>query len=473
MNGPGLSPLTPVALRGPRAFRFAINFVSDQVACMRTLHARYGRFVMLEAIWPLPMSTQVMYLAVGPEFNQAVLGAPQLWRPASLTDPGPPNSAQRRLRENLVAMRGWQHTYYRKLLTEPVRRQSVEAMGDTIGELVAAELATWAEGPADLWGLARKLVRRLAIALLFGDDQPRGFALGDLVEAHFAMNGKPAVALCPVPLPGAPYRRLLRNAEAIEKCVLDLAAARRGNKAAGDIVSILVNSPDEHGSPPSDARIAGHIPILFAAAYETCQTALTWTLFLLAQHPPAARALAAELNASLAGAAPTLARVAELPMLNAVIRESMRLLPPVPYQMRTSLLPSKLGKVDIKPGNRVVLSAFLTNRMPERYPEPDRFKPERWFSINPTPFEYLSFSAGPRICPGSWFGLSVVKVALAAIMTRFRVSVVPDTRIDYRIAITMAPRGGLPIELHPADGKWGQVPIRGQVGELVDFAAVG
>ncbi len=289
-------------------------------------------------------------------------------------------------------------------------------MGDAIGELVVAEVATWREGAADLWGLTRKLVRRSAIALLFGDDQQRGFALGDMVEAHFAMNAKPAVTLCPVALPGAPYSRLLRNADAIERCVLDIASARRGKKEAGDIVSILVNSPDEHGAPPSDGRIAGHLPVLFAAAYETCQTALTWTLFLLAQHPQAARALAAEIStASSPARTPTLARVAELPLLNAVIRESMRLLPPVPYQIRTALLPSRLGTAEIKPGNRVVLSAFLTNRMPERYDQADRFKPERWFSINPSPFEYLSFSAGPRMCPGSWFGSSIVKVALAAV----------------------------------------------------------
>ncbi len=105
--------LSPVILRGAPALRSAVEFVRDQVGCMRKLHARYGRFLAIEPMWPLPMATQVMYLAVGPEFNQPVLGAPQLWRPANLTNPGPRNSAQRRLRENLVSMRGWQHTYYR------------------------------------------------------------------------------------------------------------------------------------------------------------------------------------------------------------------------------------------------------------------------------------------------------------------------------------------------------------------------
>jgi len=121
--------LSPVMLRGAPALQSAISFVRDQVACMRALHARYGRFVAIDTFWPLPVSTQRMFFAVGPEFSQPVLSAPQAWRPAGLTNPGPANSAQRRMRNNLVAMRGWQHTYYRKLLAEPLRRPNVEAMG--------------------------------------------------------------------------------------------------------------------------------------------------------------------------------------------------------------------------------------------------------------------------------------------------------------------------------------------------------
>ena len=72
-------------------------------------------------------------------------------------------------------------------------------------------------------------------------------------------------------------------------------------------------------------------------------------------------------------------------------------------------------------GTRILLSTFITNRTAERYPEPDTFWPERWAAINPTAFEYPVFSAGPRNCPGYLFGMAMVKVAVAAIVRRYRI----------------------------------------------------
>jgi cytochrome P450 len=113
-----------------------------------------------------------------------------------------------------------------------------------------------------------------------------------------------------------------------------------------------------------------------------------------------------------------------------------------------------------------MLNAFLTNRDPDLYPEPERFKPERWEHIDPSPYDYLVFSAGPRICPGSWFGTAVLKVAIAAILTRYRVALVPDTRIDYQVKIALSPRAAVPVTLHPQDGRFSAAPIRGAINTL-------
>jgi cytochrome P450 len=155
-------------------------------------------------------------------------------------------------------------------------------------------------------------------------------------------------------------------------------------------------------------------------------------------------ALADEVYVALAGGSPTLARVANLPLLDAVVRESMRVLPPVPFQTRFASQATQLGSLEVPADSVAVLAPFLNNRNPDIYEDPERFLPERWLRINPSPFEYMVFSGGPRICPGSWFGTAVVKVALAAILSRFRISIVPGARIDYFIAITMAPKNGMP-----------------------------
>src|SRR5262249_17813532 len=159
------------------------------------------------------------------------------------------------------------------------------------------------------------------------------------------------------------------------------------------------------------------------------QTVLLWTLVLLAQHPDVARDLVDEVSGGLAGEAVTLARVGNLPLLDAVVKESMRGVPAVPYQVRIATPPAGLGGDAVAAGSHAILSAFLTNRDPQVYDEPTRFRPDRWSRINPTPFDYLAFSGGPRMCPGSWFGTAVVKVALATILARLRVSILPGTRI--------------------------------------------
>src|SRR4029079_1644734 len=163
------------------------------------------------------------------------------------------------------------------------------------------------------------------------------------------------------------------------------------------LFSIVANNPDETGAALSDEQIIGHIPPLMVAAFETCQNLLFWTLLLLCQHPKIAGDLLDELRGRLAGATPSLDRIADLPLLDAVINESLRILPPVPQQFRIAASDTVLANVPVPRSTKALLSPFFTNRDPKLYPDPDCFKPERWTSINPPPYEFSSFSAGPYL----------------------------------------------------------------------------
>jgi cytochrome P450 len=119
----------------------------------------------------------------------------------------------------------------------------------------------------------------------------------------------------------------------------------------------------------------------------------------------------------------------------------------------------------------VVLGTFLTTRMPDLYPEPERFVPERWSRIDPTAFEFPVFSAGPRICPGYWFGLNAIKVTLAAIVTRYRMALEPNARVDYTIQPTVRPTRPVPVTLNPQDGAFAALSIRGNISDLVQLGS--
>ena len=377
---------------------------------------------------------------------------------------GPAGSALDRLTENSVSLNGPRHAYYRKLLAQPLRSASIDELGNAIGMVVTNEVETWREGRADLWLLAKDLMRTAAVALLFGGDQQHGAVLGDALEELVLEAKSLQVYLCRAGLPGKAFERVLEHAEQVERCALAIAADADASKK--DLLSLIVTSPDEDGNPPAERAIANHLPVLFGASYETCQTILTWTLFLLSQHPRVARDLTEEIEGAVKGAPPTLALVKDLPLLDAVFRESTRLLPPVPAQSRVASCDTELGGYEVKEGTHVALSSFLTNRAPDLYERPAHFLPERWATISPSAYEYMVFSAGPRICPGYWFGMGVVKVAIASILSRFRISVVPNARVDYRMSITMRPRNGMPVTLHPPDDAWAAAPMTGHTNSL-------
>jgi cytochrome P450 len=194
-----------------------------------------------------------------------------------------------------------------------------------------------------------------------------------------------------------------------------------------------------------------------------------WTLILLEQHPQVARALCEELRDSRAGAPLTFEQIVQLPLLDNVVKESMRILPPVPQQFRVAQHDTTLAGHPMPQMTRVALSALITNRDPDLYPEPDRFKPERWEKIEPSSYEYLVFSAGPRGCPGYWFGLCAIKAAIAAIFSRYRIALVPASRIDYKVRVALSPRHRVAAILHRQDGAFAAAPIRGGIRDLVEF----
>jgi cytochrome P450 len=474
VNGRERSPDAPVEVTGLAALRIGALFARDPIAGMRAGYAAFGPFAVLHKALPgsgrikAPLLGLPLVLTAGPVFNSETLGNPTVWRTVSILPGGPRRSAARRLREGIISMAGRRHAHYRAMVVPPMRKASIEALGDDMARIVAQEVDTWPTGETvDLWDYGRRLLRALAIGLLFGGDKASGYAVADAVSRVLAAKWDPRVIGMPINMPGTPFGRMVRDSEALERQVLAWADDKRGPVDPRDLASITINSSDENGGPAAERTLAGHLVSLIAGATETCQNTLVWTLILLALHPGVAADLMDELESALGAGPPSLPRVASLPLLDSVIKESMRIIPPVPLQFRVAERDTELAGHPVPRGARVVLSAFLTNRLPDVYPDSDRFDPARWARLTPSPFEYSNFSAGPRSCPGYWFGTSVVKLSLAAIMLRFRVSLAPDARIDYTVQPGMRPRGQVPIVLHPQDRAFASASVRGQIRDLV------
>jgi cytochrome P450 len=460
----------PRVLRGVDAVPYYIAFFRDPVGCMRDAYRRNGPLTLLGPVLPSEKSRRLNVLSIGPEFNRQVLGDAEIFRTTGQTLRGPDNSAQRRVRFGLTRMQGPTHKRQRKLVMPPFHKKAVEGYHDIMIGTAETVLQNWRAGTVrGLYREMRNVALRLATSVLFSAD-PNSIQAGSMIEEWLRRNFSASTWLFPLDLPATSYRALLRHAEKLERFILAMIDQRRKNpEGRTDVLSILIQARDDENHGMTDMELLGQATILFGASYETTASTLTWTLFLLSQHPKIANELMDELDGVLGGSPPRNDQLAQLPFLERVIKESMRILPPVPYTIRSATADVEMGGFNVPKNSRVICSHYLTHHQADLYPEPQKFRPDRWLTIDPSQYEYLPFSAGPRACIGAIFAMQSMKIALSMILQRFRLQVVPKTRIDRAVRITMSPRHDIPIAIHAQDRKFARSDVRGQINDMVDF----
>ncbi len=435
---------------------------------MRGLYRRHGSVAALGSVaFHEPRKPHVM--AIGPEFNRQVLGDPATFRTTGQFIRGPENSAQRRLRFGLTRMTGPEHKRQRQLVMPPFHKRAVESYHALMVDVVQDTIKQWKNGERyDIHLQMRRLTLRISSAVLFSHDPAESLTIGTMLEEWQRRNFSTPVWIFPFDLPGTPFHKLLRHAERLEQELLAVIRRHRANLAGRtDVLSILIQARDDESHGMTDTELVGQSAILFGASFETTAATLTWTLFLLAQHPAIMRELMEELDSVLGGTPPTMENLAQLTFLERVIKESMRILPPVPFTIRAANHEAMLGPIRVPQGSRVICSHFLTHHLPEIYPEPELFQPERWRTIEPTQFEYMPFSAGPRACIGAMFAMQALKISLALMLQKFRFAVAPGARIDRVVQITMVPRYGMPMTVSENDRQYVSGKVTGQIHDMV------
>ena len=238
----------------------------------------------------------------------------------------------------------------------------------------------------------------------------------------------------------------------LDRTIYDIIATRRAtHEVSGDLLSLLLSARDEEtGEGMTDTQLRDEVITFFAAGHETTALALTWTLYLLSQHPDIECTLHDEVDRVPASGQPTYGDVEALPYTRMVIQEAMRLFPPAFSLSRVALADDKVGKHSIRAGSVVSIIPYVTHRNPRLWRDPLRFDPERF-----TPdriktrhrFAYLPFGGGPRICIGRGFAMAEACLVLATIARAYRLRMAPGHRVEAYGRITLRPRYGLPMTL--------------------------
>jgi cytochrome P450 len=202
----------------------------------------------------------------------------------------------------------------------------------------------------------------------------------------------------------------------------------------------------------TDKQIRDQTMTFFAAGHETTSNALSWTFYLLSEHRPVLAKLLAELHTTLTGRSPRVDDLSNLPYLDWVISESMRLYPPAWTLGRRAITPFELEGYRFDGGTTVMFSQWVVHRLPDIWGDPDAFRPERW---DPSRGEkipagaYFPFGGGPRMCIGMPFAQLEARLLLATILQRYAPRLVPGYPVTSRPRVTLRPQYGIQMVLEP------------------------
>lgn len=362
------------------------------------------------------------------------------------------------LGDGLLSIDGELHRQQRRLMQPAFHKQRVESYCDTMVSCTERMLEEWTPGSQrDLAEEMMKVTMRIVARALFNVDiasQTEAIDLAFQQASQYSQRSRAAFNLLRINLPFTAYGKYVRARRFLDETMATLIAEHRASgKDTGDVISMLLSAQDEDGSTMTDQQVRDETLTLLAAGHATTANTLSWTFYLLSNHPEVRAKLLDELARVLGGRPPTVDDLARLPYLDLVVKESMRLYPPAWMQPRYTVDDFEYGGYRIKRGTIILLSQWVTHRLPDLWPEPEAFKPERFDPETGQkyhPQAYFPFGAGSRICIGMPFANLEARILLATILQRYVPRLIPGFPVVPQPMITLFPKFGMQMILEPA-----------------------
>lgn len=346
---------------------------------------------------------------------------------------------------------------YQDLLSGPSTAMMADEMTATIAAAVD-ELGEHASGGrrVDAFDEMTRIVYRTIIRVLLGDRIPLsriddlGHAMITATTSSFRARMLMPFVPFSVPLPGD--RTFNRAVQALDDLIFPIVHEARGRADDGsrDVVTMLINARDADGGRLDDKAVRDGIAGLFVAATDTTVSVLTFLLAALDAHPDIRARLYAEID-SVVGAGPAAYdHVAKLTYTKMVLQETLRLYSVAWVTPRVVRDDDVIDGVRLKAGSTIAVSPFLTHRLPDVWPQPHVFDPERFAAGRSRHrFAFMAFGAGPHQCAGRVFFYVEAPLIIATLLSRFRPVLETPHPIEPRVDITLKPRERVDITLRP------------------------
>lgn len=317
--------------------------------------------------------------------------------------------------------------------------------------------------PLDVAGEMMHLTLRIVGETLLSTDLTRDAQeVGDALSTALkeidrrVANPFPFLELLPTPRNLA-YQRACRTLDRVVRRLIGQRRALASTERPQDLLTMLMEAQDEEtGESMSDDQLRDELLTIMLAGHETTANSLSWTLYLLSKHPLVRRRLESELEDVLGDRSPTAADYPSLVFTRQVLQESLRLYPPAWFISRRARQADQILGFDIPADSMVFVSPWVTHRLPEIWPNPEGFDPDR-FAGGKTPpttsFEWFPFGGGSRVCIGKGFAMMESVLVLATMLRRVRADMVQGWPVELEPVVTLRPRHGLGMTVRPRRGQ--------------------
>ena len=363
----------------------------------------------------------------------------------------------RALGEGLLTSEGDFWRRQRKLAQPAFHHGRIQSYAETMVEYADVTAKRWAaQETVQVGQEMARLTLEVVCRTLFSTDirgqaDRIGHALTELLEAVTEATGAPV--FLPEWLPTRNNRRIRRGVAELDSVIMPLIEERRrSGDDTGDLLSMLLLARDEDGNGMSDRQVRDEAVTIVLAGHETTANALTWAWVSLAQHPEVEAKLHAELDTVLGDELPRLEHVRRLPYTDMVMKETMRLYPPIPEFGRQATEDVQLGDYAVPAGTIIIVPVYAVHHDARWFESPDAFRPERFArdaAATLPKFAYLPFSGGPRVCIGNSFAQMESVLLLATLAQRYRLSLTPGQSVTPEATLTLRPKETLTMHLHP------------------------
>lgn len=363
--------------------------------------------------------------------------------------------------KGLVSNEGSSWAQQRRLIQPAFHRNRIETYANSMVAYTERMLASWSDGETrdvhqDMMRLTLEIVAKSLFSVEIASEKDRvAVALNTLMD--FSTGARLLLPEVFRRIPTTDNLRYKHATEELDDVVFSLIRERQANpdlakssSGSQDLLDTLIEARYEDGSAMSTQQLRDEVMTLLLAGHETTAVSLSWIWFLLSRHPEVEQQLWYELHQVLNGRSPAMQDLAALPYTERVVKEAMRLYPPVWAMTRTALKDFEIGGYHVPARSTVVMSQWVTHRDPRYYDEPERFLPDRWLDerYKSAPrFSYFPFGGGPRICIGASFATTEAALVLATVAQKYQLRLASDQPVEPTPSITLRPRNGITVVL--------------------------